>query len=414
MIHGTSTRLELTVHRGGYAIGGTCIEIRHPNGERLILDAGRPLFAPKDATGLLPKTLDLSGQATVLICHSHQDHWGLINELPLAWPVWSGAASAKLIEITAGLARAPLGRVLNRWNSRGAFSIGAFTVTPILTDHSAFDAYMLLIEGAGQRLLYSGDFRRHGRKSALVDRLMQAGIGTVDLLILEGTNLGTDKPVVSEASLEADFASLFSRVRGQVFCCWSGQNIDRTVTLYRAALRSGRTLVIDLYTAEVLEAIAQGTRLPRPGMERLKVVITRGLANHYRNSGRGAFVDRMAKHGISARAITGSRSVVMLRDGLVRDYCASGVDPTAADAVVWSMWRGYLDKPSTAVEWCRSGGADLRYIHTSGHASPADLRAFAASIAAGQIVPVHGTNWDHEGQGFIGLARVADGQPVYV
>jgi len=48
---------------------------------------------------------------------------------------------------------------------------GPFTVTPIPTDHSAFDAYMLLIEGAGKRILYTGDFRCHGRKRSFVDKL---------------------------------------------------------------------------------------------------------------------------------------------------------------------------------------------------------------------------------------------------
>ena len=74
--------LTVTVHRGTAQIGGTCIEIVHPAGQRLVLDAGRPLDAPDGKTGLLPDSLDLSGLATVLICHSHQDHWGLINDLP--------------------------------------------------------------------------------------------------------------------------------------------------------------------------------------------------------------------------------------------------------------------------------------------------------------------------------------------
>lgn len=406
--------LTVTVHRGTSQIGGTCIEITHPSGQRLILDAGRPLDAPDGATGLLPKSLDLAGQATVLICHSHQDHWGLVNDLPPTWPVWTGEASAKLIAITARLARTPLTRELNCWNSRGSFTLGEFRVTPILTDHSAFDAYMLLIEGAGQRVLYSGDFRRHGRKSALVDRFIQAACDPTDLLILEGTNLGTDKPVVSETALEADFQSLFNRVDGRVFCCWSGQNIDRTVTLYRAALRTGRTLVIDLYTAEVLEAISGGTRLPRPGMKSLKVVITRGLAKHYRANGRADFMDRMAAVGTAAKWIEGSRYAVMLRDGLVRDYAEAGVAPTPNDAVVWSMWRGYLDKPTKTVDWCRAAGAELCHIHTSGHAAPADLHAFAAAVGARKVIPVHGANWDNEAAGFTNVVRVADGQPLYV
>jgi ribonuclease J len=42
--------LTLTVHRGTRQIGGSCIEIAHPSGDRPILDAGRPLDAPEGAT----------------------------------------------------------------------------------------------------------------------------------------------------------------------------------------------------------------------------------------------------------------------------------------------------------------------------------------------------------------------------
>ena len=165
--------LTLTVHRGTQQIGGSCIEIAHPDGDRIILDAGRPLDAPAGATGLLPVSLDKSRPATVLISHPHQDHWGLIDEIPRDWPIWTGSKSAELIAITGEVRRRPLHRNFQTWSSRsGPFPIGPFTVTPMLTDHSAFDAYMLLIEAAGKRILYTGDFRRHGRKSVLVDRMM--------------------------------------------------------------------------------------------------------------------------------------------------------------------------------------------------------------------------------------------------
>ena len=59
-------------------------------------------------------------------------------------------------------------------------------MTPLLTDHSAFDAYMLLVDVDGRRILYSGDFRRHGRKGSLVDRLMADPPPHIDVLLLEG------------------------------------------------------------------------------------------------------------------------------------------------------------------------------------------------------------------------------------
>src|ERR1700730_9897879 len=150
---GVSLTLTLTVHRGTQQIGGSCIEIAHPQGDRPILDAGRPLDAPEGATGLLPASLDRSRPATVLISHPHQDHWGLVEELPSSWPIWTGSGSAKLIAVTGDVMRRPLTRTFEKWDSRsGPFAIGPFTVTPILTDHSAFDAYMLLVEAAGKPL----------------------------------------------------------------------------------------------------------------------------------------------------------------------------------------------------------------------------------------------------------------------
>lgn len=260
--------LTLTVHRGTRQIGGTCIEIQHASGERLILDAGRQLDAPEGANDDVPASLDLSRPATVLISHPHQDHWGVVEQLPDSWPIWTGSKAAQLIAVPRELLRRPLTRQFNTWNSRSKpLSIGPFTVTPIPTDHSAFDAYMILIEAAGKRILYTGDFRRHGRKSVLIDRMMKSPPSKIDVLITEGTNLGANKPVKTEEQLEGDFVELFNRTKGRVFVTWSGQNIDRTVTLFRAARRARRTLVIDLYTADVLDRIVSGSRLPRPGLD---------------------------------------------------------------------------------------------------------------------------------------------------
>jgi ribonuclease J len=69
---------------------------------------------------------------------------------------------------------------------------------------------------------------------------------------------------------------------------------------------------------------------------------------------------------------------------------------TAGDAFSFSMWGGYLTEPDVAevLDWCRTGGAEIAYIHMRGHASPADLRAFTAAIRPKLTVPVHGVTWD--------------------
>ena len=403
--------VSVTVHRGTAEIGGSCIEIRSASGQRLILDAGRPLDAPREAIDLLPKSLDLTGDATVLICHPHQDHWGLVNDLPANWEVMTGEASAKLIRITARFAQHPLDRKLSTWKSRGSFSHGVFRVSPILTDHSGFDAYMLLVEVDGRRILYSGDFRNHGRKGKLVDDAIAKPPVDVDVLIIEGTNLGTRKPTETEHDLEARFVDLARQTPRRVFVTWSGQNIDRTVTLYRAALQSGRTLAVDLYTAEVLDALREHLSAPYLGIDRLKVVLTRSLVSHYRKLGREDWLARMARIGIGAADLERGNYLAMIRRGsLHRDYLGKGVTPTAQDAYSFSMWSGYLKDQTDMLDWFQGAGSTIEHIHTSGHASPATLRAFAASVSAKAVIPVHGGNWDTEQDGFKGIVRLRDAE----
>lgn len=410
--------LSVTVHRGTRAIGGSCIELATSAGERLILDAGRPLNVSRDAAGLLPNTLDLSTPASVLFSHPHMDHWGLIDELPAHWELWAGEKAAELMRLTTGLFSAPLLRPINTWHSRSrAFGIGAFRITPILTDHSAPDAYMLLIEVEGRRVLYSGDFRCHGRKASLVERMIAKPPANIDVLIVEGTNLGVDKPVVTETELEAAFTALAREVPGHLFVNWSAQNIDRTVTLFRAARRSNRKLVVDLYCADVLERLAPNTGIPRPGDRRfgeMQVLITSSGKRIFARQGRSAWADGQARQpwATSRSRLSGGRAIIMIRDSMIAEFENGGLGFRKMDAYVFSNWRGYLDEVDSNTGWARAKAAGARtlHLHTSGHASASDIARFAAAIAPRWIVPVHGISWDAPGIDLPPLQRLADGE----
>src|SRR5580704_555251 len=158
---------------------------------------------------------------------------------------------------------------------------------------------------------------------------MAAPPENIDVLLMEGTNLASDKSCVTESDLEEEFVELYRSTPGRVFVAWSAQNVDRTVTLYRACLKAGRTLVVDLYTAEVMEALAEFGNLPRPGWNNLRVVITSAFVRMYRRIGRKSFVERMVPHGIAAAKLTETpqKWVVLVRPSLIRDYAPSGIVP---------------------------------------------------------------------------------------
>lgn len=343
----------------------------------------------------------------------------MVNELPRNWALWTGEKSAALMRLTLSIFGESIEADINTWHSRqGTCDIGGFTVTPYLTDHSAVDAYMLLIERDGTRVLYTGDFRMHGRKSVLVERLMAEPPQDIDVLLMEGTNLRSGKPVMSEADLEKQFVALAREVPGHIFVDWSAQNFDRTVTLYRAALRSGRELVVDLYTADALSQIAPGTGIPRPSkkeFEALKVVITQKMKRLYARMGREEFVDDIISAGIatSRKRVARKPAIIMARNSLVSDYEIGGdLAMTAQDCFVHSSWSGYLDEENDQSGWVVAGkaGARRELIHTSGHASSADLSRFANAIGPKALVPVHGTEWDSPGIALPPIKRLMDGE----
>jgi ribonuclease J len=341
----------LTVHRATEEIGGNCIELAF-DGHRIILDAGSRLGEDIGTdSGAIPPSLDVALPTDALIVsHPHQDHCGLLRLLPKHWPVWSGQSAELLIRMTAALGGGHISQEFRSYCHSKPFEVGPFTITPYLTDHSAFDAYMLLVDCAGKRILYSGDFRRVGRKAVLVDRLMDRPPGNIDVLLLEGTTLGRTEAFPTEAELEKEFVELFRHTPGRVFVTWSAQNIDRTVTIYHACKQTGRTLVLDLYTIDVLERLsALRDTLPRLGRPLISAVITSSMKRLYENPKRmnaPEFVERIA---ISGKAMSAARlcemrdAAVMLRPSLLRDFTNKGLQLSPEDAWVFSMWSGYLN-----------------------------------------------------------------------
>ncbi|MFZ1058147.1 MAG: MBL fold metallo-hydrolase, partial [Candidatus Rokuibacteriota bacterium] len=249
-----------------------------------MLDVGWPITAGEGEDVALP---DVAGLADghdpsllgVVISHPHPDHYGLLPKVAASVPVYIGEAASRILREAAffspsGIRLQPSGYLRHRQG----FDVGCFRLTPFLNDHSGFDAYSLLIEAEGRRLFYTGDIRAHGRKGGIFEELLREPPGNVDVLLMEGTHVREDSDGSergpSERDVEDACVDTCKETGGMVLAMFSPQNIDRLVTIYRACLRSGRDLVIDLYTEAIAAATGRVT-IPKADWDRVRVYLPR-------------------------------------------------------------------------------------------------------------------------------------------
>jgi ribonuclease J len=404
--------MNILIHRGANEIGGTCIQISTEK-TTILLDLGLPLSNDNKSIEIANLKPD-----AVLISHPHQDHFGLIDQLAPQIPVYIGELGKRLIDAT----RVLLGKKLHTNNFRHfkswqPFEVGDFTITPYLVDHSAVDAYGFLIEAEGKRVFYSGDFRAHGRKSKLFDNMITKPLKGIDLLFMEGTMMGRDN---SEFPTEADVEEkIYDTIRGQKnisFLISSSQNIDRIVSAYRASLRAHKTLVIDIYTAWVLEQL-KIVSSSTPNMEWNQVRVYASYSHDEKLKALpdffGDFRKRIYQHRITKEELAASPSKFLYL-GKMSSFRI--IDLYRGDHpvnVIYSQWLGYLKSSNNEYYGAEAMSAfqsdpqiNFVYAHTSGHATIEDLQRFAGALEPKALVPIHTENSEQFSHCFCNVRQI--------
>lgn len=413
--------MQITIHRGSQEIGGTCIQLTS-GATTLLLDAGQPLAEG----GSLPDLAAIAPDA-VLVSHPHQDHFGLIDRLSSATPVYLGQVARALIEAPRRFLCQDLPantfRLLRPWQP---VAIGDFTVTPLLVDHSSPEAFAFVIDSrSGKRVFYSGDFRAHGRKAVLLERLLRAPPAGIDVLFLEGTMLGrSNGRFPNEAAVEEKIFQVLHHQHTSSFIVTSSQNVDRLVSAYRACRRSGKRLVLDFYTAWVLEQVRKvAPGVPAMDWEGIRVYahhrqdrVLKEHPDYFGDFRRRAYRCRVTREELDASPERYLHLSKMSRFRTLERYRRHGRVP-----LIYSQWLGYLDNPderyfgAEAIAGCREDpSVDFVYAHTSGHAPLGDLQRLAAALDPACLVPVHTEHGDRFGEHFAKVFRLGDGQTLSI
>jgi len=293
------------------------------------------------------------------------------------------------------------------------FDFGPFRLTPFLNDHSAFDAYSFLIEADRTTLFYTGDFRAHGRKAGAFEKLLAHGPREVNALLMEGTNLGNGrepKEPMTERQLEQRVQGSLADTKGLVLAWFSGQNIDRFVTFYKAAKRVGRTFVVDLYTAHILDALGRRS-LPSPGNSDLRVFLPSRMRRNIIREKNFHLVQPYYPRRIYPEEIRANAEhlVMTFRPTMCRDL--EQADCLDESRLIYSLWPGYLKRGQTDIrKWCQKQGVDFEIQHVSGHAGLADMKRLVEAISPRRIVPIHSFATNRFSDFFPNVQQADDGK----
>ena len=279
------------------------------------------------------------------------------------------------------------------FRDRQSFRVGDFTITPYLVDHSAFDAYAFLVSAGGKNIFYSGDFRAHGRKAKLVDRLKK-NPPKVDTLLIEGTLIGerSEEPVLSENELIEQFVRVIDETSGIVLVTTAGQNIDRLVTIFKAAKRTNRIFIIDFYVAEIFDRLKSHGDLPQASWQMIRVCYPQLIARRFEKLGLHDLMERHRGNGIRWPRINEieGKAVMLIRPGFmpnIKRYL------TLKGATwIYSMWHGYFEQSESLRNlrnYLKEKDVRIEELHTSGHATISELIDLANALSPKMIIPIH-------------------------
>lgn len=393
--------MKLTIHRGTNQIGGCITEISH-DGYKLFIDLGEQLPGAESTGQLSVEGLtegDVSKSA-LFITHYHPDHIGKILDAHPKIPVYMGATALELYSIyenhlscipdeeKAAHHRQITERLesFNTFLAGKEFNWGTIHIIPLMVDHSAFDAYMFVIEAGGVRLLYTGDFRKHGfRGKALSKMLFKFGRG-IDYVISEGTNVYRAADNESESALQKRFKEEF-RQHKHNFILASSTHIDRVFSLYHAAREANRIFVCDRFQKRLMDIVSRTHKL-YSDFYRIRQNDIYVLP--IRQSDKSFYISQKLMYLMKRKGFC-----IPIRDNdrfwnVVSQF--DGVDATPT--VYYSLWRGYLDEKSPAFNQrlfeSLSRYPDYKYMHTSGHCDIGTLEFLFKQVKPKKgIIPIH-------------------------
>ena len=387
--------MKITIHRGAYQIGGCITEIATENA-KIFIDFGSNLPGSKKNELSPQKIADLTSDAdAIFYTHYHGDHVGLHHLIPENVKQYMGAGAIEVMQckyktlsahqnLEAELAATE--RMIP-FKERDCININnELFVTPYFVSHSAFDAYMFVVEDKKNKtkILHTGDFRRHGYLGKGLFPTLDKFVGNVDILITEGTMLAREQEeVVSEFQIKQKTIEALNAHK-YIFALCSSTDIDRLASFHAACKETKRAFVVDEYQNNVLQVF---TKYAGAKVNLYKFDSTFRLINFAAEKVK----TKLMREGFLMPIRTSSEKLIK---GMMNIY--NDEQPW----LIYSMWSGYAEENK---DYTNQDILNIRklfgtriydgvkhQVHTSGHADIKTLYELCKAVNPSiGVIPIH-------------------------
>lgn len=399
--------MELIVHRGTQQIGGgSCVEVRTGN-TRIIFDVGIPLdadpylpkkfFRPK-VEGLFDDLPDSKLVDAVFLSHFHPDHSEFARAVNSKIPIYMSEGTKVVMDtLSLFLQRSPQASNIKtlKTRRREEYLIGNVKIEPVAVCHSAPDSLGFIIAAEDKTIVYSGDFRSHGRKGVLFDAFIKRCPRSPEILLLEGTMVGNDRnrETVPERDIEkAIVEQIKTNDKWPLLVNFSPTNPDRFISFLRACLKTKSILVVDLLTAYIYSKLKDlGWNIPHIAHPVFRILFFEGHKRALRNANEENFFKRLAGQEMKVQELLeGRQTLLLFRASHIFNYKNVNFRNVR---LINSTWSGVYPGQELTMyrfkSYIRKNQIQEIQIHTSGHAPEEELVRFADMVKPKLIVPIH-------------------------
>ena len=372
-------------------IGGNQILVEADD-TRIILDFGlnlsrykeyfkRVFSEPKNinemiVAGLIPNLEELESIDACFISHAHADHWKSIPALADNTKVYTNSCTKKLIDAASINSRNKINRYnhlrFEQFKTSEIVKIKNIEVEIFSVDHSIPGANAFLIHTSSGTLAYSGDFRLHGRYQPgtyFWEPSIESG-EKIDAFICEGTNLGQILSVHTETDVEKYCNSYIEKCKRLVIIDISANDMERVRTLMNVSEKTKRKLLVTKRIARSLKALQDESDESIP--------IIDDDISFYEDYAQ--YAQTNPKKYLICTSFYGEKEVRELLPPPNSLYILSSSEPFEEEREI-DFQR--------LKNWLNICGIPMYHIHSSGHASPLDIRHIIKKINPGKVFPIH-------------------------